>query len=78
MSQLYIEDEDRFEMQDIDDVFNYIPDETNDSIIYMKNPTPISVGVKRVRYFEDETEEKEENVEQNIISDEATFSKIDE
>ena len=54
---LYINEEDRFEMQDIDTAFDYIPDETNDSIIYMKEPTPISVGVKPVKFCEEDTEE---------------------
>ena len=55
---LYINEEDRFEMQDIDTAFDYIPDETNDSVIYMKEPTPISVGVKPVKFCEEDTEEK--------------------
>ena len=45
---LYITEEDKFEMQDIDSAFNYIPDETNDSVIYMKDPIPIEIGVKLV------------------------------
>ena len=45
-------------MQDIDTAFDFIPDESNDSVIYMKNPTPISVGVKPVKFSEEETEEK--------------------
>ena len=28
--------------------FNYIPDETNNSVIYMKEPIPIEIGVKPV------------------------------
>ena len=55
---LYINEEDKFEMQDIDTAFDYIPDESNDSVIYMKNPVPISVGVKPVKFCEDNTEEK--------------------
>ena len=55
---LYINEEDRFEMQDIDTAFDYIPDETNDSVNYMKEPTPISVGVKPVKFCEEDTEEK--------------------
>lgn len=55
---LYINEEDRFEMQDIDTAFDYIPDESNDSVIYMKEPVPISVGVKPVKFCEDNTEEK--------------------
>lgn len=55
---LYIDEEDRFEMQDIDTAFDYIPDEINDSVIYMKDPTPISIGVKPVKFSEEDTEEK--------------------
>ena len=44
-------------MQDIDTAFDYIPDETNDSVIYMKEPTPISVGVKPVKFCEDDAKE---------------------
>ena len=51
---LYINEEDKFEMQDIDTAFDYIPDESNDSVIYMKEPVPISVGVKPVKFCEDE------------------------
>ena len=54
---LYINEEDRFEMQDIDTAFDYIPDETNGSVIYTKEPTPISVGVKPVKFCEEDTEE---------------------
>lgn len=54
---LYINEEDRFEMQDIDTAFDYIPDESNDSVIYMKEPTSISVGVKPVKFCEEDTEE---------------------
>ena len=55
---LYINEEDKFEMQDIDTAFDYITDESNDSVIYMKEPVPISVGVKPVKFCEDNTEEK--------------------
>ena len=55
---LYIDEEDRFEMQDIDTAFDYIPDESNHSVIYMKDPTPISIGVKLVKFSEEKTEEK--------------------
>ena len=44
-------------MQEIDTAFDYIPDESNDSVIYMKEPTPISVGVKPVRFCEENAEE---------------------
>ena len=43
-------------MQDIDDAFDFIPDESNDSVIYMKDPTPISVGVKPVKFCEENAE----------------------
>lgn len=35
-------------MEDVSSAFNYIPDETNDSVIYMKEPIPIEIGVKPV------------------------------
>lgn len=54
---IYINEEDRFQMQEIDTAFNYIPDESNDSVIYMKEPTPISVGVKPVKFCEEMQEE---------------------
>ena len=54
---LYISEEDNFQIQDIDVAFNYIPDETNDSVIYTKDSTPISVGVKPVKFCEDELDE---------------------
>ncbi len=54
---LYINEEDKFQMQEIDTAFDYIPDETNDSVIYMKEPTPISVGVKPVKFCEEMQEE---------------------
>jgi len=41
-------------MQEIDAAFDYIPDETNTSVIYTKDTTPISVGVKPVKFCEDE------------------------
>ena len=53
---LYIREEDRFQMQDIDSAFDYIPDESNNSVIYTKDATPISVGVKPVKYFEEKAE----------------------
>ena len=53
---IYINEEDKFQMQEIDTAFDYIPDETNDSVIYMKEPTPISVGVKPVKFCEENAE----------------------
>ena len=38
---IYINEEDKFQMQDINSAFDSIPDETNDSVVYMKEPTPI-------------------------------------
>ncbi len=50
---IYINEEDKFQMQEIDAAFDYIPDETNTSVIYSKDTTPISVGVKPVRFCKD-------------------------
>ena len=52
---IYINEEDKFQMQEIDTAFDYIPDESNDSIIYTKDNTPISVGVKPVSFDEENT-----------------------
>ena len=46
---IYIRGRDEFLMQDIDSAFDYIPDETNDSVIYMREPIPIEIGVKPVK-----------------------------
>ena len=46
---IYIRGRDEFLMQDIDSAFDYIPDESNDSVIYRKEPIPIEIGVKPVR-----------------------------
>lgn len=54
---IYIREEDKFQMQEVDTAFNYIPDETNDSVIYTKEPTPISVGVKPVKFCEENAQE---------------------
>ena len=53
---LYINEEDKFQMKEIDIAFDYIPDETNDSVIYTKDTTPVSVGVKPVKFCEEKTE----------------------
>lgn len=53
---IYIREEDKFQMQEVDIAFDYIPDETNDSVLYMKEPKPISVGVKPVKFYEEDTE----------------------
>ena len=53
---IYINEEDKFQMQDINSAFEFIPDETNDSVVYMKEPTPIPIGVKPVKYDEENAE----------------------
>ena len=53
---IYIREEDKFQMQEIDSAFDYIPDETNNSVIYTKEPSTISVGVKPVKFCEEKTE----------------------
>ena len=53
---IYINEEDKFQMQDISSAFDFIPDETNDSVIYMKEPTPIPIGVKPVKFIEEDAE----------------------
>ena len=53
---IYIREEDKFQMQEFDTAFDYIPDEGNDSVIYTKEPSPISVGVKPVKFCEGDTE----------------------
>ena len=50
---IYIKDEDKFLMQDINSAFDYIPNEANDSVIYTKDTTPISIGVKPVKATEE-------------------------
>ena len=46
---IYIRGKDEFQMQDINTAFDYIPDETNDCVIYSKEPVPIEIGVKPVK-----------------------------
>lgn len=53
---IYINEEDKFQMQEIDTAFDYIPDETNTSVIYTKDTTPVSVGVKPVKVCEEKAE----------------------
>ena len=53
---IYIREENKFQMQEIDSAFDYIPDESNDSVIYTKEPIPISVGVKPVKFSEEKAE----------------------
>ena len=53
---IYIREEDKFQMQEIDSAFDYIPDESNNSVIYTKDTTPIPIGVKPVKFCEEDTE----------------------
>ncbi|MEE0866478.1 MAG: recombinase family protein [Clostridia bacterium] len=53
---IYIKDEDKFLMKEVDNAFNFIPDENNKSVIYTKDTTPISVGVKPVKITEEKAE----------------------
>lgn len=46
---IYIRGKDEFQMQDINTAFDYITDETNDCVIYTKEPVPIEIGVKPVK-----------------------------
>ena len=46
---IYIRGKDEFQMQDINTAFDYIPDETNDCVIYTKEHVPIEIGVKPVK-----------------------------
>ena len=50
---IYIDGEDKFQMRDINIAFDYIPDETNDSVIIPKEATTITIGVKPARYIEE-------------------------
>ena len=50
---IYIKDEDKFLMKEVDNAFNFIPDETNKSVLYTKDTTPISIGVKPVKATEE-------------------------
>ena len=47
---IYIKGKDEFRLEDINAAFDYIPDETNNSVIYSKEP--ISIGVKPVNMKE--------------------------
>ena len=46
---IYIRSKDEFQMQDINTAFDYIPDESNDCVIYTKEPIPVEIGVKPVK-----------------------------
>lgn len=58
---IYIKEKDKFLIKELDSAFDYIPDETNTSVIYTKDNTPISIGVKPVKY-------SDENVKSEIIN----------
>ena len=45
---IYIREEDRFKLKEIDSAFDYIPDESNKTEIYTKEQEPISIGLKPV------------------------------
>lgn len=53
---IYIREEDKFQMQEIDSALDYIPDESNNSVIYTKDTTPIPIDVKPVKFCKDDTE----------------------
>jgi len=53
---IYIKDEDKFLMKEVDNAFNFIPDETNNSVLYTKDTIPISVGVKPIKVTENDIE----------------------
>ena len=53
---IYIKEKNKFLMKEVDNAFNYIPDETNKSILYTKDTTPISIGVKPVKITEEKAE----------------------
>ena len=46
---IYIRGKDEFQMEDVNTAFDYIPDESNTSVTYMKDPIPIEIGVKPVK-----------------------------
>ena len=54
---IYIREEDKFKLKELDSAFDYIPDESNKSEVYTKEKEPISIGVKPVNF----TEQVEEN-----------------
>ena len=49
---IYIREEDKFKLKEIDSAFDYIPDESNKSEIYTKEKESISIGVKPVKFVE--------------------------
>lgn len=49
---IYIREEDKFKLKEINSAFDYIPDESNKSEVYTKEKEPISIGVKPVKFVE--------------------------
>lgn len=49
---IYIREEDKFKLKEIDSAFDYIPDESNKSELYTKEKEPISIGIKPVKFIE--------------------------
>ena len=49
---IYIREEDRSKLKEMDSAFDYIPDESNKSELYTKEKEPISIGVKPVKFTE--------------------------
>ena len=49
---IYIREEDKFKLKEIDSAFDYIPDESNKSEVYTKGKELISIGVKPVKFIE--------------------------
>ena len=47
---IYIREEDRFKLKEVDSAFDYIPDESNKSEVYTKEQEHISIGVKPVKF----------------------------
>lgn len=51
---IYIREEDKFQMQEIDSAFDCIPDESNHSVIYTKDTSTIPIGVKPTKFCKDD------------------------
>lgn len=49
---IYIREEDKFKLKEIDSAFDYIPDESNKSELYTKEQELVSIGVKPVKFVE--------------------------
>ena len=49
---IYIREEDKFKLKEIDSAFDYIPDESNKSELYTKEQEIVSIGVKPVKFVE--------------------------